>query len=216
MAHNPVQATARSATSDEPSLTPEGLWLASELLRSPSLEVSSALISIATALVGCDTRRVLDTLDNAAIDLFGAQPLPLQAQAQRLGYALANTLALTPGSTDHRGLLIDQALSRRQAHPVLIAAIGHELARRAGLRSQLCVTAEGWWTALIDQDRVILVGSGDRDLPASTSNVRYACPHQLAGVILSQLARHRGQPWSDRASQLERSLPLCHPHNPQT
>ena len=104
------------------------------LLCTPDLAADDALIALAGRFAGCDRAAVLAQLDDVARGLFGTTSLTPRARADRLAEALCDTLGLRPVTHEHRALLIDHALATGRAHPLVIAAIGHELGRRAGRR----------------------------------------------------------------------------------
>lgn len=186
----------------------ELLWLSGELLASASLEIDTAMLAVATACRGCDADAVLARLDRAALELFDCDRADCQAQAGALARLLTDTLGLLPEETDPRGLLIDHALTARAAHPLVIAAIGRELARRAGLHSHVCQTREGWWTALCAESRIALVGNHPDGPPCDPRSLHSICPHRLAHVLLRSLARCQC-PWAGAAERLLGALPDC-------
>lgn len=63
----------------------------------------------------------------------------------------------------------------RQAHPILIAAIGHELARRAGIRSYVGSCAEAPWLVVKGEDGMALVGSAHLPVTPKASAVCRRC-----------------------------------------
>lgn len=186
----------------------ELLWLTAELLASPHLEIDTALVAVASACRGCDAGAVLARLDVAALGLFECERSDPQAQAKRVATVLTDTLGLLADDSHPDSLLIDRALARRRAHPVLIAAIGREVARRAGLHSQVCKTREGWWTALCADGRVALVGNHPDGPPRDPRSLQTICPHQLAFALLRCLARGDCS-CASAAEHLLRALPEC-------
>jgi hypothetical protein len=122
----------------------------------------------------------------------GARRAPLEAQADAVWTAVTERLGVCrSGGVDgsHTGtVLLDRALSGEPAHPLLPAACGHELARRAGLRSAVARTRRGWWTALLGEDAFLPIGYGE---PAADSadEFRRCCAHQVAFAMLDELCR---------------------------
>jgi hypothetical protein len=196
-------AESRAASRDA------SLWLAGQLLGSPVLEVDSALLSIAAAYGRCDAVTVLGRLDGAARILFGCRRERCEVQAERLAMVLTNVLGLIPEHEDPRALLIDDALESRRAHPVVIAGVGSELARRAGLRGYVCQSPEGWWTGISAHGETTLVGTSHTASEVPQAALRGLCPHRLAGAILTLFAEHREQSWRLPADRLRRALPDC-------
>ena len=127
------------------------------LLASPALQHDQALAAIAGAFSPGEVR-LNERLDELARRLFGAAELGARDQALALADLLTNRLGLISNSSDHRALLIDHALEQRQAHPLLIAALGHELARRAGISTCVGTCGGHPWTVVRDAEGVALVG----------------------------------------------------------
>lgn len=179
------------------------------LLRAPGLAADDALIAPAERFAGCDRAGVLDRLDEAARALFGAASLPPRERADRLADALVRDLALQPVTHDHRALLVDRALAGRRAHPLVIAAVGHEIARRAGFAARICRAGTDWWIAIPGDDVLTAIGCSDRARrPCGT--LRALCPHQLANALLMQLAHHGPPAWHAPACALLERLPSGH------
>ncbi len=82
--------------------------------------------------------------------MFGVADESLFAQADALADVITNRLGLEVNGGDWRTLLLGDALVRRAAHPLLLASLGHELARRAGLHS---VVARSQDAVLLRVDR---------------------------------------------------------------
>jgi hypothetical protein len=176
------------------------------LLGGPDLAADDALIVLADRFAGCDRAGVLAQLDEVARGLFGAAELRPREQADRLASALRDTLGLRPVTHDHRALLVDQALATHRAHPLVIAAVGHELGRRAGLTTRICRVQTDWWLTLPGDEALTALGCS----PGTTQPcgpLTAICPHQLAYALLAHLG-HDGPPaWHDLASALFDRLP---------
>jgi hypothetical protein len=202
------EAAARASLSTVAAVSDETFWLVGKLLGSSSLELDGAMLAIASACGGCDTAAVVGQLDAAARTLFGCASLDCQDQAERLAFTLSGALGLLLESADTDGLLVDRALSRRRIHPVLFAAIGCEIGRRAGFHTALCESSRGWWTAVTVDGRTALIGEPGV-APEELDSVRAVCAHRLAFVILQLLTRDRGSAHAFAAERLLASLPDC-------
>jgi hypothetical protein len=179
------------------------------LLGTPSLAADDAPIALAERFAGCDRAAVLTCLDDVARGLFGTAALPPRAQAERLGRALTCTLGLRPVTHDHRALLVDHALATCAAHPLVIAAVGNELGRRAGLATRICRARGDWWLA-IPGDEVLTAIACSAGMPDPVGPLRAICPHQLAHALLAHLG-HDGPPaWHAIAGRLVARLPSGH------
>lgn len=170
------------------------------LLSSPDLAADDALIALADRFAGCDRAVVLARLDDVARELFDTTALAPRAQADRLAAALSDTLGLRPVTHDHRALLVDRALATRRAHPLVIAAVGHELGRRAGLPTRICRVRSDWWLALPGDEILSAIGcSAGATHPCGP--LRALCPHQLAYALLAHLGHDGPAEWHDLATR---------------
>ena len=93
-----------------------------------------------------------DPLDEAARSLFGVVGEPCDVQARRLVDLLFLQLGLAPDTLSADGLILPAVLVTRHADPLVISMMGHELARRAGLESHVCVAGDYSWTAFLDAE----------------------------------------------------------------
>lgn len=181
---------------------------ARELLGSASLQHDRAQLAIVAALSGGEAEPVEARLDDGARALFGAGALDVRGQAEALATLLTDGLALQALGGEHRALLIDEALAHRQAHPLLIAVIGHELARRAGLRSFVGSIGPRHWTVLQPEGDSALVGCELLEQPPGAATVRPRCAHEVAGTVLRALRLLGPRVWHPHVDELLAALPL--------
>ncbi|HEV7772614.1 MAG TPA: transglutaminase family protein [Conexibacter sp.] len=176
------------------------------LLGGPDLAADDALIALADRFTGCDRAAVLTRLDDVARELFGAAALPPREQADRLASALRDTLGLRPVTHDHRALLVDHALATHRAHPLVIAAVGHELGRRAGLTTRICRVQTDWWLTLPGDEVLTALGcSPGKTHPCGPLTA--ICPHQLAYALLAHFGHDGPAAWHELARALLDRLP---------
>lgn len=147
-------------------------------------------------------------LDEASLPLFGSAGLDVCEQAHALAHVLTNHLCLCPERRDHRALLIDHALTRRSAHPLQIAVIGHELGRRAGLETFVGAYGGEPWTVVGGAGGVALVGPGTVSGRPGAGAVHPRCPHQVAHAVLRAMVRTAPPEPARRAQRLLRALPV--------
>ncbi len=87
------------------------------------------------------------------------------------------------------GLWLDQVVRTERGHPMLVAAVGAEIGRRAGLDAGVFSTPSVWYAGIVDGERLWLV---DLVEPAADSaaprTLRRHCGHELAFAALSGLA----------------------------
>jgi Transglutaminase-like superfamily len=178
-------------------------------LQAPDLAADDALIALAERFAGCERAAVLERLDDVARGLFGAAAEAPREQAERLAGALTDELGLRPVTHEHEALLIDRALATRRAHPLVIAAVGHELARRAGFTARICRARSDWWVALPGDEVLTAIGCS-AGTPSPHGPLRTLCPHQLAYSLLAHLGHHGPPAWHAPAQRLLRRLPTGH------
>jgi hypothetical protein len=182
---------------------------AARLLASPELEHDRAQAALAASFSVTAAAAPEALLDEASLPLFGIAELSAREQAQELADLLTNHLCLRPERHDHRALLIDHALVSRHAHPIQIAVIGHELARRAGVASFVGSCEGEPWTVLRGDNEMALVGPASIAGPLEPRTVQGRCAHQVARAVLTQL-RELAPPESvPRAERLLAALPGC-------
>ncbi len=179
------------------------------VLQAPDLAADDALIALAERFAGCDRAAVLERLDDVARELFGVAALPPREQAEHLAAALTEELALRPVTHAPEALLVDRALATRRAHPLVIAAVGHELARRAGFAARICRARSDWWVAIPGDDVLTAIGCS-AGTPTPHGPLRALCPHQLAFSLLAHLGHYGPPAWHAPAERLLQRLPTGH------
>lgn len=179
------------------------------LLGSPGLEHDRAQAALAASFSVTAHGAPEALLDEASLPLFGIASLHPREQARELADLLTNGLCLRPERHDHRALLIDHALVQRSAHPIQIAVIGHELARRAGVPSFVGSCEGEPWTVLRGDGEMALVGPASIAGPPQAAGVRCRCAHQVARAVLTELRRLAPPESVPRAERLLRALPGC-------
>ena len=113
----------------------------------------------------------------------------------------------SPDESSADALILPAVLATRRADPLVISMLGHEIARRAGLESHVCIAGGDSWTALLDAENCTLIGASPL-VRAATPRERV--PRRLRArdgvVLLERLARPRS---GARGSAPPRSLPRC-------
>ena len=86
-------------------------------------------------------------------------------------------------------LRLDRVLDRRRGHPLVVAAVGAELLRRAGIAAAVCSSPTRWFVGIRDPHSTVLLDArlSAHDDPAP-SRVRRHCPHEVAFCVLTGLA----------------------------
>jgi len=180
---------------------------AARLLRTPGLQHDRAQAALAASFSVTAMESPGSLLDSASLPLFGIGELGVEEQAHALADQLTNGLCLSPDRGDHRALLIDHALKQRAAHPLQIAVIGHELARRAGVPSFVAVCEGQPWTVVRGEERMALVGPSSIAGRPRPGEVRARCAHQVARAVLGELRLVAPPDSARRAARLLQALP---------
>jgi hypothetical protein len=129
-------------------------------------------------------------LDELARPLFGVST---PARAERLAAQLAE---FTVDEHSVAGLWLDEVVQWRHGHPMVIAAVGAEIGRRAGLDAGVFSTPHDWYAGVIDGDHLWLIDFGEPS--GAPQELRRHCGHELAFAALSGLAARYTGPDAER------------------
>ena len=111
------------------------------------------------------------------------------------------------------GRWLDEALETGRGHPLLLAAIGTELGRRAGWQIAVCSSPAGWYAGLQQEGVMWLIDpTGETSGGGAPDTVRRHCAHEIAFVVLTGLAdRFAGAHDQEHARSLRDRLSLFTP-----
>ncbi len=189
-------------------------------LSDPLLEHDTAMVAIAAAFgeAGCE-QGLWDWLDDAARPLFcvpaaepGAPDLPERGAA--LAETMTRALGVAGTRDRYEGLLLDRAVARRSGHPLLLAAVGHELARRAGWAALVGHGPHGSCTVLTADGYFMPIFYGGVPDELDPARLRARCPHEIACAMLAGLSRHGPADLAAGATRVRESLPLADHRGP--
>ena len=126
-----------------------------------------------------------------------------EAQLRALGEAVTNSALAARHDGGPDELLIDKALDRGHAHPVLVAIILQEIGRRAGVPVAIVAGEHGHFVAHQHlADPLVLDPATGRLTDADAlGTMHWQCGHQLAAALLDLL-----QPRYHRDGDLTREL----------
>jgi hypothetical protein len=160
-----------------------------ELARQRCPAVGDVLLVMTGAFQDVDLDAMDARLDELARPLFD---VPETARAGRLAEQLSG-FALEERSV--AGLWLDEVVRMKRGHPLLVAAVGAEIGRRAGLDAGVFSTPSHWYAGVVEGERLWLIDLGEPTADsASPRTLRRHCGHELAFAALSGLAaRFTGQ-----------------------
>ncbi len=180
---------------------------AARLLATPGLQHDQAQAALAASFSVTAMAAPGALLDEAALPLFGTAALGVAEQAHALADQLTNGLCLNPDRRRHQALLIDQALAHRSAHPLQIAVIGHELARRAGIASFVGLCEGEPWIVVRGSEGMALVGPAAIAGRPDATQIRPRCAHQVARAVLTEIRAGAPPDSASRADRLLTAMP---------
>jgi hypothetical protein len=172
--------------------------------------VGETLCAVAAAWRPVSWAELDARLDHLARPLFASGPAS-RDRAEALATLLVERFRPDPVLVD--GLWLDLVLETGRGHPVLLAAVASEAARRAGWTSMVCSSRSRWFAGLVEDGVLWLVDpTGETSGAAAPASVRRHCAHEVAFAVLSGLAERFAGP-RDQAqarrlrSQLDVSAP---------
>jgi hypothetical protein len=179
-----------------------------ELADGPCTDDGELLLALAAEFWPVDASAARARLDDASRRLFGVAAMAGPDRARRLGAVLERDLRVRPDrGPDPAVLRLDRVLETRRAHPLLMAVLGVELLRRAGVTAAVCSSPTRWFVGLGGNGRTVLVDaclSAQED--ACPERVRRHCAHEVAFCVLTGLAERFAR--ADRRSRARLALAL--------
>jgi Transglutaminase-like superfamily len=151
--------------------------------------VDRILLALADEFRPADGAGALDQLDELARGLFGIASLSIEKAGTHLIAALRRD-GFAPGAPRVEGLMLDRVLRDRRGHPALLAAVYHEVARRAGMRVSLFTAGRDWFVGFEEAGELLLVAPSACASPTGDElDLRRCCAHGLAHGVLDELCR---------------------------
>jgi hypothetical protein len=177
-------------------------------LADPLLEHDTAMIAISSAFNadGC-AERLAEWLDDAARALFPLTTDDLRGRAVALASLMTNQLGLRACVDCWEGLLLDGAIATRCGHPLLLAGLGRELARRAGWSSLIGHGAECYCTVLTAGGSLIPIAYDADPAALDPARLRACCPHEAVNATLTAISRHAPVDLAASAERVRGALP---------
>ena len=148
--------------------------------------VGEALFAVAASWRPVNWAEFDAKLDHLALPLFAA-PASGRERTGEPAELLVGGFRPEPRAVE--GLWLDDVLSSRRGHPVLLAAVATELGRRAGWQVTVCSSPAGWYAGLAQDGVLWLVDpTGEAGGERAPKTVRRHCAHEVAFVVLTGLA----------------------------
>jgi Transglutaminase-like superfamily len=179
----------------------------------PCTSTDELLLSLAAEFWPVDGVAARAGLDEEARRLFGAPALAPADCAHLLAGVLDHDLRIAPKhGSDPELLRFDVMLQRRRAHPLLIAALGVELLRRAGVPAAVCSSPTRWFVGIARPDGTVLLDArlSGHDDPCP-DRVRRHCAHEIAFCALTGLAERFARSGLRSRARLALALRLALP-----
>jgi hypothetical protein len=185
-----------------------------DLADGPCTTADELLLSLAAEFWPVDAEAARAQLDDHARRLFGVAALAPADRAHRLAEVLEDELGIAPEQgPDPDALRLDRALHDRRAHPLVVAALGAELLRRAGVAASVCSSPTRWFVGMEgDGGRTVLLDarlSGHAD--PCPDRVRRHCAHEVAFCALTGLAERFARAGRRSPARLALALRLALP-----
>jgi hypothetical protein len=121
---------------------------------------------------------------------------------------MTSQLCLTSCTDRHQTLLLDHLITSRCGHPILLAGVGSELARRAGWSSVIATARDQPVTVLTDDEYFAPIAYGTPLAVAGAAPLRAYCPHKISAATLTAIT-HRAPPeFAASATRVRDALPI--------
>jgi len=159
------------------------------LTRRPDPPLDDLLLALTAEFRPVDRALARERLDDLSRCLFGLDGLDAAGQAGCVAHALRHELGLRPvESRDPETLFLDRVLEQREGHPLLLAVIAVELARRAGAIAHVCSAPTRLFAGFGDDaERLVEVTRPAGRAPDPATVVRHGS-HAVAFGVLGGLS----------------------------
>ncbi len=185
-----------------------------ELADGPCRAADELLLALTAEFWPVDADVARARLDDESRRLFGVAELAPADRAHRLGAVLEHELLLRPAlDADPDVLRFDRVLHQRRAHPLLIATVGVELMRRAGVAASVCSSPTRWFVGLpgTGSTTVLLDARLSESDDPCPDRVRRHCAHEVAFCALTGLAERFARTGRRSPARLALALRLALP-----
>lgn len=185
----------------------------------PEPPLDELLLTLAAEFRPVDTQLALERLDDFSRSLFGLSDLDCAGQAGCVSHTVRHELGLRCADPrDPEAMHLDRVLERRSGHPLVLAVVAVELARRAGVTAHVCSAPTRLFAGFGPPTMRLVETTPAAGPPPAAESIVPHCPHAVAfgilGGLFDSLARSPGRTDEalharvlQRALREERSLP---------
>lgn len=154
----------------------------------PEPALDELLLALTAEFRAVDVARAHDRLDDFSRSLFGLGELDAAGQAGCVSHALRHELGLRCGDPrDPEAMFLDRVLERRRGHPLVLAVVVVEMARRAGATAHVCSAPTRLFAGFGSPTMRLVETTPPAGPPPPAESIVPHCPHAIAFGILDGL-----------------------------
>jgi regulator of sirC expression with transglutaminase-like and TPR domain len=179
----------------------------------PAAEPEDLLLAAAAEFAPVDPAGVEGRLDHLAAAVLRIREVGggAESQAEALLRVVRGHELRCAESVGPDDALLHRVLERRVGHPILLAAICAEVARRVGIDAAPVEASDGHLVGIRSEEGAVVIDPGG-GRPTPPGQVRWLCAHEVAFAALAELSRlyalHGRIPEAMRAARLRAALPV--------
>lgn len=154
----------------------------------PEPALDELLLALTAEFRPVDAQHAHEQLDDFSRSLFGLSELDAAGQAGCVTHALRHELGLRCGDVrDPEAMDLDRVLERRRGHPLVLAVVAVELARRAGATARVCSAPTRLFAGFGSPSMRLVETTPPVGAPPPADSIVPHCPHAIAFGILNGL-----------------------------
>lgn len=154
----------------------------------PAPALDELLLALTAEFRPVDEQRAYEQLDDFSRSLFGLSELDAAGQAGCVTHALRHELGLRCADLrDPEAMHLDRVLERRRGHPLVLAVVAVELARRAGATARVCSAPTRLFAGFGCPAMRLVETTPPVGPPPPADSIVPHCPHAIAFGLLDGL-----------------------------
>lgn len=154
----------------------------------PEPALDELLLALTAEFRPVDAQRTHEQLDDFSRSLFGLSELDAAGQAGCVAHALRHELGLRSADVrDPEAMYLDRVLERRRGHPLVLAVVAVELARRAGATARVCSAPTRLFAGFGSPAMRLVETTAPAGPPPPPESIVAHCPHAVAFGLLDGL-----------------------------